>query len=96
MARALALDPEGRGGYVLDGFGGLHAFGGAPRAVNGPTWPGSDRARDVSLIADGNRGRPQGYVLTASGAVHPVNGAPPVPISRRWASGKARYLDVAP
>jgi hypothetical protein len=35
------------GGYVLDGFGGLHPFGGAPPAPSGPYW-GRDIARNLT------------------------------------------------
>ena len=36
------------GGYVLDGFGGLHPFGNAPAAPAGPYWPGQDIARSLA------------------------------------------------
>lgn len=61
-----------RGGYTLDGFGGLHPFsvgGGsaAPVVDRGPYWPGWDIARSVARRAD----RRSGYVLDGLGGVHP-------------------------
>ncbi|MCC6338982.1 MAG: S8 family serine peptidase [Acidimicrobiia bacterium] len=82
--RALPLG----GGYVLDGWGGLHAFGvgGNPKPppVSGaPYWRGRDIARSVALLPDGTGG----YVLDGWGGLHafgiggnpkppPVGGAP--------------------
>lgn len=66
-------------GYVLDGFGGVHAINGAP--VIGPASPyfGFDAAESIVIIPSGD-----GYlVLDAFGAVHPggtassVSPAPP-------------------
>ena len=37
----------GYGGYVVDAYGGLHAFGGATRPSGGPYWPGQDIARGI-------------------------------------------------
>jgi len=59
------------GGYVLDGWGGLHPFAvGAtrrPPAVTGaPYWRGWDIARSVALLPDGTGG----YVLDGWGGVH--------------------------
>lgn len=55
--------------YVLDGFGGVHAGGGAP--VLNPTTPyfGFDIARDLELVAAGF------YVLDGFGEVHAGGGA---------------------
>jgi hypothetical protein len=36
IAKALALSPDGRGYAVLDGFGGVHNAGDAPRATGVP------------------------------------------------------------
>ena len=35
-------------GYVLDGYGGLHQFGGAPAPPAFSYWPGRDIARDIA------------------------------------------------
>ena len=60
------------GGYILDGFGGLHAVrvgnGGAPKAVSGnPDWPGWDIARGVAIKSD----KTGGYELDGFGGIHP-------------------------
>lgn len=65
----------GRGGYVLDGFGGLHRFSiGLQRpkpaaAKAGPYWNGWDIARGVAAKADGTGG----YVLDGWGGLHPFS-----------------------
>jgi len=63
------LRPAG-GGYVLDGWGGIHRFGGAPKLGAGPYFPGFDVARKLVSFKSG------WYVLDAYGALHPVGGAP--------------------
>jgi hypothetical protein len=69
MAVAAVIDPERPNqGYVLDRWGGIHAFGGAPQARNGPYWNGNDVARELVVI-DWDRGA--GYVLDLNGALHP-------------------------
>ena len=73
VAAATALVPDG--GYVLDGFGGLHAFGGAPGVRPGSYWPGWDIARGVVTRPD----NASGYVLDGWGGVHAFGGAPAVP-----------------
>jgi len=35
------------GGWIMDGWGGLHNFGGAPPEFDYPYWPGWDIARKV-------------------------------------------------
>ncbi|CAN5600943.1 hypothetical protein BH20ACT2_BH20ACT2_21850 [soil metagenome] len=46
-------------GYVLDGWGGVHPYGGAPRLATSSYWPGWDIARGLAISADGLGG----YVL---------------------------------
>jgi len=70
--------PDGSGGYVMDGWGGLHPFG-----INGPVpaavtnvaatgyWPGWSIARDLVLVP-GN-GNHSGYVLDGYGGLHPFH-----------------------
>ncbi len=63
--------PAPDGGYVLDGFGGLHPFslaGGpaAPGGVRGPYWPGWDIARGVTRRPDGQTG----YIVDGFGGIH--------------------------
>jgi hypothetical protein len=67
------------GGYVLDGYGGLHPVaiaGSAAPAASGPSWPGSDIARGIALGA----AKTGGYVLDGYGGIHPFSvagNAPP-------------------
>ncbi|HZR14769.1 MAG TPA: peptidoglycan recognition protein [Acidimicrobiia bacterium] len=79
IVRAVKLLPGGGGGYVLDGYGGLHPFGSAP-VVYGSYWPGWDIARDFTLLPSG-RG---GYVLDAWGGLHPFGVAPPIARTTFW------------
>ena len=64
----VALLRDGTGGFVLDGFGGLHGFSiGAhvpPVAVGAPYWAGWD-VRGVTMLPDGT-----GYVVDAFGGIH--------------------------
>jgi cysteine-rich secretory family protein len=52
IARAVTLSPSSTPsnlqGWVLDGYGGTHPFGGAPTISSVAYWPGSDRA--VNLL----------------------------------------------
>lgn len=61
-------------GWVLDAFGALHPFGGAPPVATGAYWPGWDIARDVVTVP----GQGGGYVLDGHGALHAFGGAPAV------------------
>ncbi|CAN5601033.1 hypothetical protein BH20ACT2_BH20ACT2_21860 [soil metagenome] len=79
IARAIALHPGG-GGHVLDGWGGVHPFGGAPRLAMSTSWPGWEIARGLVISADGLGG----YVLDGWGGVHPVGSAPAVRTSTSW------------
>jgi hypothetical protein len=91
-----------RGGYVLDGFGGLHplALTGAPAApaiTNSPSWPGWDIARGVA-----RRGTTGGYVLDGWGGIHPWakpgSPLPPKPSGSPmwWGQDLARGIAVLP
>jgi spore germination protein YaaH len=80
IARGLALDGDGLGGQILDGFGGLHAIGNAPTLNSGGYWPNWDIARDIVLRGDGAGG----YVLDGFGGVHPFGDAPAVNITGYW------------
>lgn len=67
-----------RGGYVLDGYGGIHAYNGAPPASGPGWWPNWDIARGIVVRPDGQ----SGYKLDGWGAIFPfgVNpGAVPPP-----------------
>lgn len=69
------------GGHVLDGYGGLHAFGGAAHVRPGAYWPGWDIARAV-VTRDDNA---SGYVVDGFGGLHPFGGAPKVAATGYWA-----------
>ena len=60
------------GGYLLDAWGGAHAYGGATPVTVGPYWPGWDIARGIVLRPD----RLGGWVLDGWGGVHPYGAAP--------------------
>ena len=52
---ASTIAPDGSGGWVVDAYGGMHAFGiggnaKPPAAVGGPYWPGVKIARGVAAL----------------------------------------------
>src|SRR6202035_2365019 len=47
IGRAVVLLPNGSGGYVLDGWGGIHPFGAALGTHGGMYWPFWDIARGI-------------------------------------------------
>ncbi len=59
--------------YVLDGFGGVHAGGGAPTITPRPPYFGWDAAIDIEVVAgDGSPNAADGIlVLDKFGGVHP-------------------------
>ncbi len=75
IVRGLALSPGGLGGYVLDGFGGVHPFGNAPQVAATGYWSGWDIARGIALRPDGH----SGYVLDGWGGLHPFGTAGDIP-----------------
>lgn len=75
IARGIALNSNGTGGYVLDGWGGVHAFGTAPPVNETGYWPYWDIARGIVLRADGQ----SGYVLDGFGGIHPFGAAGDMP-----------------
>jgi len=69
---AVGLIPnDGDSGYVLDGYGGLHAFGNAPAVTSEARWPGWDIARAVLVTGPGS-----GYTVDGYGGMH-AWGKPP-------------------
>jgi hypothetical protein len=68
--------------YVLDGWGGLHPYGGAPGVSVTAFWQGWDIARGIAL--DPCTGQSGGYVLDGWGGVHPFGGAPAVSVTAYW------------
>lgn len=92
IANAIAVRGDGASGYVLDGYGGVHSFNGAPTLGGGPYF-GFDAARDIALREDGT----SGYLLDAYGAVHPLGGAPSVAVTKYTAGQDlARRLVLRP
>ena len=58
-------------GYVLDGYGGVSPFGGAPAiSPSPPYWSGWDIARSFVLTV--NNPCCSGYVLDGYGGIHPM------------------------
>ena len=85
VAQGLAEPPDDprrmlRGGHILDWWGAVHAFGGAPAMTSSLYTPGVDSARGLAMRADGQGG----YVVDAAGAVHEVGDAPAVDGAARW------------
>jgi hypothetical protein len=81
------------GGWTVDAYGGVHAFGGAPAARGGSYWPGRDVARGIAANDEG----PGGWVLDAFGGLHPFGGAPRVVVSAYWSGWDiARGIAVNP
>jgi hypothetical protein len=78
-ARAIVTD-GGSGGWTLDGWGGLHPFGGTARIGNEAYWQGWDIARGAVRIPVPN----SGYTLDGWGGVHPFGSAPPITFSGYW------------
>ena len=61
------------GGVVLDGWGGVHVFGGAQVNISGyPFWPNWDIARAVAVRPDGSGG----WTLDGLGGIHAFGAAP--------------------
>jgi hypothetical protein len=79
----VVLLPDATGGYVLDGYGGLHPFAvgsnPAPAApANAPYFRNLDIARDVVLLPDATAQNPKGYILDGWGGLHPFGSAPAI------------------
>jgi hypothetical protein len=88
IARKVVIFADGKGGYVLDGWGGIHGFGiGQPPPAN-PTmsayWHGWDIAHDFALIP----GTRSGYVMDGYGGLHgfapPAQAIPPAVAGTYW------------
>src|SRR5487761_1174789 len=68
------------GGYTLDGFGGIPAFGSAPAMGGTGYWPNWDIVRGIDIASSGSGG----YTLDAFGMVHPAGGAPFLSVTGYW------------
>ena len=85
IARSAAILGDASGGYVLDGYGGLHQFGSATQ-VSSSAYFGWDIARDVALLPASTTSQPQGYTLDGWGGIHPFGGAPDVRGAPYWSN----------
>ncbi len=79
--------------YVLDGWGGVHPVGSAPKLATTAYWPHRDEAQSLALFPDSTGG----YVMDANGGLHPVGDAPPMPNAAYWVGlNSARAVAMAP
>ena len=92
IARGIVTNSSGAGGYVLDGWGGISAFGNAPAVAGGAYWPGWDIARGIALRPGGT----SGYVVDGFGGLHPFGGAPALTGSAYWSWDIARGIALEP
>jgi len=81
---------------VLDAFGGLHQFGGAPPLLAGAYWRGWDIARGVAMVRDTDHRHPGGYVVDGFGGVHAFGAAGPLAFSTYWGQDVVRGVALAP
>lgn len=97
IARGITLRVDGgapKGGYIVDGWGGVHRFAlgatpvsSVPRMVGGPSWPGWDIARGITIRRDDpdtsseNEADSGAYVLDGYGGLHvlPKEGGAEIP-----------------
>ena len=97
IARDFAFLPDGTGGLVLDGYGGIHPFrvngNTAPLQVLGAPYWGWDIARKIVIFADGSGG----YVLDGYGGLHPfgINAPPPIAAASLVGGGYWPGWDIA-
>jgi hypothetical protein len=101
IARSGALLPDASGGYVLEGFGGVHPFrvGSNPlpaSILDYPYWSGWDIARDFVLLPTSTAAQPQGYTLDGFGGIHQLGGAPIVRATAYFGFDIARRLVLLP
>src|SRR5205085_4681609 len=85
IARRLVVNPDGKTGYVLDGWGGLHPFAAVgtaqpPALAWSAYWPGWDIARGLTLLPGGGGG----YVVDGWGGIHQFGSAPAVALGSYW------------
>jgi uncharacterized protein YvpB len=78
------------GGLMLDGWGGLSAWGGFIATSRSPHWWGWDIARAVAVREDGSGG----WLLDGDGGVHPFGDAAPVNGFPYWGWDIARALVI--
>src|SRR5438445_12466229 len=79
--------PSATGGVTLDGYGGIHPFGGLNlNTASAPYWSGFDIARAVVLRQDGSGGS----TLDGCGGIHAVGAAAATPTRADWGWDVAR------
>ncbi len=90
---AVGLIPHhGVSGYILDGYGGLHAFGRARHVKSPVDWGTWDIARAIAVTGPG-----KGYILDGYGGLHPFGGAPTLADKTYWKNWDiARGLAICP
>jgi len=86
VARRVVSNPAGAGGWTLNGWGAVNAFGGAPALSGAPDWGSWDIARDLAVTSSGAGG----YVLDGWGGIHRLGDAPALPGAPYW-----RGFDIA-
>jgi hypothetical protein len=79
IARSIVILPDQSGttpvgGYMLDGYGSMWQFGGAP-SVGHPTFQ-TDIARGITPLPKTTISNPSGYILDGFGGMHPFGSAP--------------------
>jgi hypothetical protein len=72
IARSIALLGNGSGGYVLDGWGGIHPFGAANPMADSAYWPQWDVARGLAINYSGL----SGVVVDALNGLHAASVQP--------------------
>ena len=99
VAIKVVVGSDGKGGYVLDAYGGLHPFGingnAAPAAVQNTGYWNWRAAQDIALVP-GQSGGYQGFVLDKFGGLHPFIASglalPAVPTTSYFGFNIARGL----
>jgi len=93
-SQSITLTSSAQGGVDLDGYGGLHAFGGYPLDGSGaPYWAGWDIARSLQLVPGGGGG----WEMDGYGGIHAFGGAPAIGGGPYWADWDiARSLVLYP
>jgi hypothetical protein len=76
---ALSLPAPTTGGYTVDAYGGLHAYGNAPYEVVSADYPGWNIVRGVVLDACDPTGN-SGWTVDGYGGMHPFGAAPYVSV----------------
>jgi hypothetical protein len=89
IARDVWLAPDSTAtaghGYVIDAYGGFHAFWSASAPAPAPIavygyWAGQDIARSMWFMQGSSASAPSGYTLDAYGGLHPfAGGGQPLP-----------------